>query len=110
MKGKGGKSKGNGKGKDFKGNNGKGIGKTSHRGKGKGVVCFHLLRKKPGHTSRECALNRVNAVEETSWTDTPWTETLGLKTKKTSNLGETNTGENEETSWHDNLVCRTCQL
>ena len=98
MKGKGGKSKGKGKGKDFKGNKGKGIGKTSHRGKGKGVVCFTCW--KPGHTSRECALNRVNAVEETSWTDTPWTD--NWTENETSNLGETNTGENEETSWHDN--------
>ena len=97
MKGKGGKSKGKGKGKDFKGNKGKGIGKTSHKGKGKGVVCFTCW--KPGHTSRECALNRVNAVE-TSWTDTPWTD--NWTENKTSNLGETNTGENEETSWHDN--------
>ena len=98
MKGKGGKSKGKGKGKDFKGNKGKGIGKTSHKGKGKGVVCFTCW--KPGHTSRECALNRVNAVEETSWTDTPWTD--NWTENETSNLGETNTGENEETSWHDN--------
>ena len=98
MKGKGGKSKGKGKGKDFKGNKGKGLGKTSHKGKGKGVVCFTCW--KPGHTSRECALNRVNAVEETSWTDTPWTD--NWTENETSNLGETNTGENEETSWHDN--------
>ena len=97
MKGKGGKSKGKGKGKDFKGNKGKGIGKTSHKGKGKGVVCFTCW--KPGHTSRECASNRVNAVEETSWTDTPWTD--NWTENETSNLGETNTGENEETSWHD---------
>ena len=98
MKGKGGKSKGKEKGKDFKGNKGKGLGKTSHKGKGKGVVCFTCW--KPGHTSRECALNRVNAVEETSWTDTPWTD--NWTENETSNLGETNTGENEETSWHDN--------
>ena len=98
MKGKGGKSKGKGKGKDFKGNKGKGIGKTSHKGKGKGVVCFTCW--KPGHTSRECALNRVNAVEETSWTDTPWTD--NWTENETSNLGETNTGKKEETSWHDN--------
>ena len=98
MKGKGGKSKGKGKGKDFKGNKGKGTGKTSHKGKGKGVVCFTCW--KPGHTSRECALNRVNAVEETSWTDTPWTD--NWTENETSNLGETSTGENEETSWHDN--------
>ena len=98
MKGKGGKSKGKGKGKDFKGNKGKGLGKTSHKGKGKGVVCFTFW--KPGHTSRECALNRVNAVEETSWTDTPWTD--NWTENETSNLGETNTGKNEETSWHDN--------
>ena len=83
MKGKGGKGKG--KGKDFKGNKGKGIGKTSHKGKGKGVVCFTCW--KLGHTSRKCALNGVNAVEGTE--------------NETSNLGETNTGENEKTSWHD---------
>ena len=50
-KGKGGKSKG------------KGIGKTSHKRKGKGVVCFTCW--KPGHTSRECALNHVSVVDET---------------------------------------------
>ena len=87
------------KGKDFKGNKGKEIEKTSHKGKGKGVVCFTC--GKPGHTSRECALNRVNAVEETSWTDTQWTDTW--TESKTSNLGDTYTytGENEETPWHD---------
>ena len=98
-KGKGGKSKGKGKGKDFKGNKGKETGKTSHKDKGKGVVCFTC--GKPGHASRECALNRVNAVEETSWTDTPWTDTW--TENKTSNLGDTYTytGETEETPWHD---------
>ena len=81
MKGKGGKSKGRGKGNDFKGNKGKGIGKTSNKGKGKGVVCFTCW--KPGHTSRECALNRVNAVEETLWTDTVLHgQTIGLKAKR----------------------------
>ena len=80
-KGKGGKSngKGKGKGKGFKGNKGKEIEKTSHKGKGKGLVCFTC--GKPGHTSRECALNRVNVVEETSWTALH-EQTLGLKTKR----------------------------
>ena len=97
-KGKGRKSKGKGEGKDFKGNKGKGIGKTSHKGKGKGVVCFNCW--KPGDASRECGLLRVNAVEETSWTDTTWTD--NWTENETSNLGETNTGKNEEISWRDN--------
>ena len=43
----------------------------------------------------------MNAVKETSWTDTPWTD--NWTENETSILGETNTGESEETSWHDNL-------
>ena len=42
----------------------------------------------------------MNAVEETSWTDTPWTD--NWTENETPILGETNTGESEETSWHDN--------
>ena len=72
MKGKGGTSKGKGKGKNFKGMKGKGRGKTSNKGKGKGIVCYTC--GKPGHTSRECNLNGVNAVNETPWTDTSWDE------------------------------------
>ena len=68
MKGKGGKSKG--KGKNFKGMKGKGTGKTSNKGKGKGIVCYTC--GKPGHTSRECNCNRVNAVDDSSWTHTSW--------------------------------------
>ena len=96
-KGKGGKSKGKGKGKNFKGMKGKGKGKTSNNGKGKGVVCYTC--GKPGHTSRECNLNRVNAVNETPWTDTSWNEEW--KENEISNFDESYVGENDETSWPD---------
>ena len=67
VEGKGGK--GEGKGKNFKGMKGKGKGKTS-KAQGKGIVCYTC--GKPGHTSRGCKLNRVNAVDDSSWTDTSW--------------------------------------
>ena len=89
MKGKGGKSRGKGKGKNFKGMKGKGKGKTSNTRKGKGVVCYTF--GKPGHTSRECSLNRVNAVNEKPSTDTAWR----------SSFEETYVVENDETSWPD---------
>ena len=97
MKGKGGKSKGKGKGKNLKGMKGKGKGKTSNKGKGKGVVCYTC--GKPGHTSRECNLNRVNAVNETPWTDTSWND--DWPEYDTSNVVDAQKYENDETSWPD---------
>ena len=97
MKGKGGKSKGKSKGKNFKGMKGKGKGKTSNKGKGKGIVCYTC--GKPGHTSRECNLNRVNAMNETPWTDTSWNEEWNEN--ESSNFDETYVVENDETSWPD---------
>ena len=97
MKGKGGNSKGKGKGKNFKGMKGKGKGKTSNKGKGKGIVCYTC--GKPAHTSRECNLNRVNAVNETPWTDTSWNEEWNEN--EISNFDESYVGENDETSWPD---------
>ena len=99
MKGKGGKSKGKGKGKNFKGMKGKGKGKTSNKGKGpgKGVVCYTC--GKPGHTSRECNLNRVNAVNETPWTDTSWND--DWPDYDTSNVVDAQNYDNDETSWPD---------
>ena len=72
MKGKGDKSKG--KGKNFKGMKGKRKGKTSNKGKGKGVVCYTC--GKPEHTSREYNFNRVNAIDDSTWTDTSWHDGL----------------------------------
>ena len=97
MKGKGGKSKGKGKGKNFKGMKGRGKGKTSNKGKGKGVVCYTC--GKPGHTSRECNLNRVNAVNETSWTDTSWND--DWPDYDASNVVDAQNYENDEISWPD---------
>ena len=97
MKGKGGKRKGKGTGKNFKGMKGKGRGKTSNKGKGKGIVCYTC--GKPGHTSRECNLNGVNAVNETPWTDTSWDE--DWPEYDTSNVGDVQEHENDETSWPD---------
>ena len=97
MKGKGGKSKGKGKGKNFKGMKGRGKGKTSNKGKGKGVVCYTC--GKPGHISRECNLNRVNAVNETPWTDTSWND--DWPEYDTSNVVDAQNYENDETSWPD---------
>ena len=62
------KGKGKGNGKNFKGMKGKGKGKNSNKGTGKGIVCYTCGT--PGHTSRECSFNRVNAVDDSSWTDT----------------------------------------
>ena len=95
MVGKGGKSIGKGKGKNFKGMKGKGKGKTSNKGEGKGIVC-HTCGK-PGHTSRECNLNRVSAVNETPWTS--WNEEWNEN--ETSNFDESYVVENDETSWPD---------
>ena len=97
MKGKGCKSSGKGKGKNFKGMKGKGKGKTSNKGKGKGVVCYTC--GKPGHTSRDCNLSRVNAVNETPWADTSWNEEWNEN--EISNFDESYVGENDETSWPD---------
>ncbi len=41
----------------------------------------------------------MSVVDETPWTDTPWAD--NWTENETSNLGETYTGENEETSWND---------
>ena len=49
---------------------GKGKGKTSNKGKGKGIVGYTC--GKPGHTSRERNLNKVNAVDGSSWKETSW--------------------------------------
>ena len=98
MKGKGGKSKGKGKGKNFKGMKGKGKGKTSNKGKGKGVVCYTC--GKPGHTSRECNFNRVNAVDDSPWTDTSWHDEWN-ENETSNDFNETYVAENDETSWND---------
>ena len=92
MKGKGGKSKGKGKGKNFKGMKGKGKGKTSNKGKGKGVVCYTC--GKPGHTSRECNFNRVNAVDDSTWTDTSWHDEWN-ENESSNNFDETYVAEME---------------
>ena len=90
------KGKGYFKGKNFKGMKGKGKSKTSNKGKGKGVVCYTC--GKPGHTSRECNFNnRVNAVDDSTWTDTSWHNEWN-ESEISNNFDETYVAENDESS------------
>ena len=77
---------------------GKGKGKPSNKGQGKGVVCYTC--GKPGHTSRECNFNRVNAVDDSTWTDTSWHDEWN-ENEISDNFDETHVAENDETSWND---------